>query len=347
MEKSSSFELSAPLSLALITTNRCNLRCKHCINSSSQKCSDELTTEQIIDYIDQSKKYGIAYIDFNGGEFFTRNDTDCILDYAIKQGIKIIITTNGTLITDSWIEKYAGKIHLIRISLDDYDEYKHDSFRGVKGAFSKTIDTIIKLKGVGYRITILSTITKSRIETFKKFVCFIKELGVDSLHTTLLFPAGRGTNLSDETINAEDHRKFLEIFLEVSSDLNKEGEFMLLDESSQRCLLDSEKPIFDGVKCGAAFTEIAVSNYGFALPCAAFMGCEDVLRIEELDTRKYSLNEIYHNATIMKQIRTISSLGGRCKDCNYLKHCGGGCRAAAFIASGDIFGEDPVCWYGT
>ena len=347
MTISSAFELSAPISLALITTNRCNLRCKHCINSASQKSSDELTTEQIIDYLNQSKMCGIAYIDFNGGEFFTRTDTDIILDHAIELERKIIITTNGTLITDAWIEKYAGKIHLIRISLDDYDEVKHDSFRGVKGAFSKTIDVITKLKSSGYRITILSTITKSRIETFKKFVCFIKELGVDSLHTTLLFPAGRATNIPEETINADDHRRFLETFLEVSSELNKDGVFMLLDESSQRCLLDSEKPIFNGVKCGAAFTEMAVSNHGFALPCAAFMGCEDMLRIDELDTRKYSLNEIYHNAKIMKQTRTLTSLKGRCKNCLYLRHCGGGCRAAAFIASGDIFEEDPVCWYGT
>ncbi|MDY6227134.1 MAG: radical SAM protein [Clostridium sp.] len=130
MEKKSIFELKAPICLGIITTNRCNLMCKHCMNSAtSENIVDELSTDEIKDIINQSCEADIKYIEFNGGEFFVRDDCEVLLDYAIERNIKVTITTNGTLISDKWINKYKNKISLIRISLDSHIPEIHDSFR--------------------------------------------------------------------------------------------------------------------------------------------------------------------------------------------------------------------------
>ena len=56
--------------------------------------------------------------------------------------------------------------------------------------------------------------------------------------------------------------------------------------------------------------------------------------------------EIYKNAEIFKKVRDITKIKGKCSKCDYLQFCGGGCRFIAYILSGgDIFAEDPMCWY--
>ncbi|MEE9506174.1 MAG: SPASM domain-containing protein, partial [Thermoplasmata archaeon] len=65
------------------------------------------------------------------------------------------------------------------------------------------------------------------------------------------------------------------------------------------------------------------------------------------DARKQSVPEIWDGAPTFDIFRNIkrSDLKGKCGECEYLGgSCYGGCRAAAFAHSGDLFAEDPLCW---
>ena len=318
MEKKSIFELKAPICLGIITTNRCNLMCKHCMNSAtSENIVDELSTDEIKDIINQSCEADIKYIEFNGGEFFVRDDCEVLLDYAIERNIKVTITTNGTLISDKWINKYKNKISLIRISLDSHIPEIHDSFRGKKGAFKKTTDTIKKLLSNDYSVTILTTISKSRLSTFEDFLNYLYELGVHGLHTTLLIPAGRGSDLIDEALSPREHKEFLEKYREYKEKYKKISSFILLEESPQTCLLEKKDKLKEDykTKCGAAFTEVVILNDGYVLPCASFIAIREQYKIDELNIRNKKIIDIYKNADIMKKVRDIESLKGKCDKC--------------------------------
>ncbi|MBO6237104.1 MAG: SPASM domain-containing protein, partial [Schwartzia sp.] len=79
------------------------------------------------------------------------------------------------------------------------------------------------------------------------------------------------------------------------------------------------------------------SPRGKVQPCA-------YLNIEAGDVRETPFDEIWKNAEIFRELRTLDYKGG-CGVSNY-KHACGGCRArAAYYAGGDYMAEEPLCLY--
>ena len=340
------FQLSAPLIVGIIITNKCNLRCVHCINSAHIN-DEELDYDTIKNIIDQCSEIGVKYIDINGGEIFLFDKLDELIFYAHSLGLKIIITTNGTLLSESWLKKFQDKIFLMRISLDSHLETIHDKFRGQRGCFAKTVHNIEIANKYNYNITILSTISKSNYLFISELVQFVKSLSVNALHTIFLMPTGRGTNLSDAIMNSEDTYLFLTECEIIRKNLNETNDkFVLLEETPQSILIKENVDIDRYSKCGAAYVQLVITHKGFAIPCGGFLGAGNDFMAEELDIRKHSLKEIYTNSKLFSDIRNIYNIEGKCKQCEFLKNCGGGCRVAGWLDSKctNIFAADPFCW---
>ena len=51
---------------------------------------------------------------------------------------------------------------------------------------------------------------------------------------------------------------------------------------------------------------------------------------------------LYRESALFRRLREADGFGGRCGSCAFTWECGGS-RARAFAASGDAFGEDPLC----
>ena len=108
----------------------------------------ELSTTEALGLIDDLAEMGIPLILFTGGEPLMREDIWELAHHARKKGIKMALSTNGTLITaevarrirESGIE-YAG------ISLDGARAVTHDRFRNSPGAFERTVAAFASLPG--------------------------------------------------------------------------------------------------------------------------------------------------------------------------------------------------------
>lgn len=124
-------------------THRCNLRCRHCYASAGKALDDELTTEEALDLFDRLAKLGVAVIAFSGGEPLSRPDILQLISHARDQGIYVALATNGTLITPKRAEELrkAGAEY-VQISIDGADAKTHDEFRGIPGAFDRTIEGV-------------------------------------------------------------------------------------------------------------------------------------------------------------------------------------------------------------
>ena len=62
--------------------------------------------------------------------------------------------------------------------------------------------------------------------------------------------------------------------------------------------------------------------------------------------REKSLEDIWRNSKVLNSLRKLKdeplSQFDNCKNCDYLSYCNGGCRAAAYYASGNnLRGIDP------
>ena len=89
--------------------------------------------------------------------------------------------------------------------------------------------------------------------------------------------------------------------------------------------------------CLAGLAYCIVSPRGKVQPCA-------YLNIEAGDVRETPFDEIWKNAEIFRELRTLDYKGG-CGVCKYKNACGG-CRArAAYYADGDYMAEEPLCLY--
>ncbi len=122
------------------STRTCNLKCVHCYTDSENiNYRGELTTDEAKAMIKDLGQFKVPAILFSGGEPLIRKDLFELAAYALEQGIKPTLSTNGTLITRDIARKLKETgFTYIGISLDGIGEV-NDQFRGVKGAFDRAM----------------------------------------------------------------------------------------------------------------------------------------------------------------------------------------------------------------
>ncbi len=181
-----------PMNLTLSVSYKCNSRCKTC-NIYNRK-AEELSIEEW-EAIFQNYGKGMTWVTMSGGEPFLRKDfTEIVcMMYDICQPSIINIPTNGILkdqIPEN-VEKIAfhckdAKI-VINISLDEI-EAKHDFIRGVKGNYSKALETFSGLKNLGasnLSVGIHTVISKYNVERIPQIYGELIKLNPDSYITEI------------------------------------------------------------------------------------------------------------------------------------------------------------------
>ena len=128
-------------------TKRCNLRCAHCYLDASYltgDVTDELSTVECFRVIDQMAEVNPnAVLILTGGEPLLRKDIFEISRYASDKGFMTVLGTNGIPITDGVAKKIKESgIKGVGVSLDSLNPERHDSFRGINGAWDNTIKGI-------------------------------------------------------------------------------------------------------------------------------------------------------------------------------------------------------------
>jgi MoaA/NifB/PqqE/SkfB family radical SAM enzyme len=144
--------LSAPSSVDVFVTSRCNLKCVHCFAARQE--SVDMPSENLKSIFDQLEKMGVLEVRINGGEPLLHPDIGKILPMLEHRRFRKVILTNGTLLTDEIAQQLKRSNVIPTISIDDSDARGHDLFRGVDGAFQKTLaglKTLLK-NGVHYGI---------------------------------------------------------------------------------------------------------------------------------------------------------------------------------------------------
>ncbi|MBI4114939.1 MAG: radical SAM protein, partial [Candidatus Omnitrophica bacterium] len=145
-------------------TRTCNLKCLHCYSDSERKSySGELTTEEAKGVIDDLASFQVPAILFSGGEPLCRKDLFDLAQYAKDKDLRIVLSTNGTLISApvARLIKNSG-FSYVGVSLDGIGPV-HDLFRGVTGAFEQTLQGIRNLTEVGQKTGLRLTLTEQTL----------------------------------------------------------------------------------------------------------------------------------------------------------------------------------------
>lgn len=193
------FKKGMPLQLIFFVTSQCNLRCRHCfywreLNRPEKK---ELTLEEI-EKIAKNSKLNLLWLSLTGGEPFLRSDLAEIASAFCKYGkvANISIPTNAQWkektfeITEKMLRLCPDTYISVNVSLDGLEK-THDQIRGVKGSFSKAIETFLKMKKLkrfsNFGLSLQTTMVAENQKNLKKLYIFARdELKPDFINLNLV-----------------------------------------------------------------------------------------------------------------------------------------------------------------
>ena len=284
-----------------------------------------------------------------GGEPLLRNDIFALAARGTELGLKMVIATNGTLLTDDIAKRMKDcGIQRVSISIDAPDAARHDAFRNVPGCFNKTIDGIKCLKREGVEFQINTTVTRHNSAIIQEMLDFTVNLGAVAHHLFLLVPTGRAKELVNQEIEAKEYERLLLWFYNMREQVplhlkatcaphyyrilreeaHKKGEYV----SRETYGMDA---VTRGCLGGTAFCFI--SHNGIVQPCGYLdISCGN-LSIE-------TFKNIWDNSVVFNALRDYSRYEGKCGQCEYIKACGG-CRARAYESTGNYLSQEPLCSY--
>jgi radical SAM protein with 4Fe4S-binding SPASM domain len=124
-------------------TERCNNNCVHCyinLPQDDQKTvRRELSTDQWKDILKQGADLGALSVRFTGGEPLLREDFEDLYLFARRLGMKVIVFTNGRLITKDIADLFQKIPPLKKIEITSFGMHtkSYDSVVRVPGAYQE------------------------------------------------------------------------------------------------------------------------------------------------------------------------------------------------------------------
>ena len=202
-------------------TQSCDLACKHC-RAAAQPIAhpDQLTHEEGKALIDQIAEMRVPIFIFTGGDPLKRPDLYDLIRYCDQKGVKVAVTPSATpLLTRDAIFKMkeAGVVRL-GISLDGSTPEIHDKFRGLDGAWARTIQAIEWAGEAGMPIQVHSTINRHNAADLDGLCNLFEHLNIVMWNVFFLVPVGRG-QLGDLLSGEEFEQVFAKIY-ELSHRVN-------------------------------------------------------------------------------------------------------------------------------
>jgi radical SAM protein with 4Fe4S-binding SPASM domain len=350
-------KLQAPFLVVWNYTNACNLRCRHCYQGAGKMSKDELRLDERLSIVDQLADNDVVAIAFSGGEPLMRDDFWEVARYASNKGLYLSIATNGTLLTKEVVRRLRDVgIEYFEISLDSVEPAKHDAFRGVKGAWDRTVVGIQNVVAQdGAYSCIANTITNENYRELDDLVTFSKKLGVNRTLIFNFIPVGRGSDIIDIDLPPEAREHVLQQMYGYLSGQDESFEILTTaPQFSRVCMMNSESGVMslahfgaagfsDKVGllaeyiggCGAGRMYCAIQPNGIMTPCV-------FMPIPVGDLRSESFIDVWRNAEVMRSLRERHDLKEHCGSCDYRNVCGG-CRARAYAYFNDIKAPDIGC----
>lgn len=325
------------LSITLLTTYNCNMRCTYCFEEGvikDQPMSKE-TSRLVLQWLEQkikSVRPATLRLEFFGGEpMMTRLNRDVMLFIAKSlhkitpqkdMELDLRITTNGVVLPETHIKEMARYgLKGIKITLDG-DEHAHNRTRILKngkGTFKYILKNLTKIKGL-VPISIGCNFDDVNKKSIPGMLDRLKTEGLEEVVESINFKP-IFTNM--EKVEKNNRGQF---DVCTYSDMDVMDTIKFKRMTKKRGFQTSE-----GISLGpceaARENSYTIDPDGKIYKCCGFVGREK-FKIGDLHK---GLNE--ENTRFM----TVDIWRSRdCIGCKYLPLCGGGCRSNAYIKHKDF-----------
>jgi putative heme d1 biosynthesis radical SAM protein NirJ2 len=321
-----------------MTTNQCNLKCKHCYQDAGDEYEQELNTESAKTLIEQIARAGFKIMIFSGGEPLLRPDIFELVEHAATNGLRPVFGTNGMLITKAVAARLKDcGAAAMGISLDSLDAQKHNQFRGDPQAFELTIQGMQNCREVDLPFQIHTTIMDWNQDEVLKITDYAVESGAAAHYLFFLIPVGRGKYIQETSLQVLENEELLRSIMQKQRTSPLEIKPTCAPQFVRVARQMGVDTRFSR-GCLAGLSYCIISPAGIVRPCAYMMEPAG-------DLRQDSFDAIWENSQVFKTLRT-QAYSGACGQCDYKDGCGG-CRArAAYYHDGDYMAADEYCAHG-
>jgi len=263
------------------------------------------------------------------------------LEIADREKLSVDIETNGTLLDESHVGKLKNINQLfVAVSLDGATSQAHDKFRGVKGAYDRTIATLELLSRFEIPAQIIMSLHRENVNTLDDVLKLASYLGVRSVKINPVQPLGRGRDLARQG----DSLPVAELF-------------QIADYCRKKLSPDFEGELFFSLPLAfQPFTEIQNQQFSVCrifhilglMPNGdlSFCGIGNVARSMVIgNIYKDRLADLWQKAPLLMELREQlpQELKGVCFRCILKASCLGECRAMAYEQTGDLMGTYWIC----
>ena len=331
-------------------TGRCNLFCAHCRASAGNDTGDaDLPLGENLAIVDMIAEIGHPIIILSGGEPLIRQDIFDIAKYAHERGLKVVLGSNGTLITEDMANKIKEAfITRVAVSLDFPTAEGQDNFRGQGGAFEAALNGITNLQRSGIEVQINTTISRLNIAYIEELLSLAIKLGAVAFHPFFLVPTGRGHSLADQELSPHQYEDALNWIYDQAQKLSGRIFIKPTDAPHYFRVLsqrksDTPEPMSPGNLSSLSRGCLCGTGFCFISHSGEVKGC-GYLDIAAGNLREQTLSRIWYESPLFNDLRHISNIEGKCGRCEYKLICGG-CRARAYELTGNYMASEPYCIY--
>ena len=340
------------------STRTCNLHCAHCYTDSADAVyPDELTTEQAFAMVDDLAAFGSPVLLISGGEPLRRHDLFEVAAHAREQGMRVVVSTNGTLLTDETAARLADVgVSYVGISIDGRPK-THDKFRGMLGAFEASMRGIEACKAAGLKVGLRFTLTRANQDDLPWLFDLMEERNVPRLCIYHLAPTGRGAKLKGFAPSAEETRTALDTIFERTNDLAERGfqpDVLTADNHADAAYLSLYLARTDRERAESVHELLSWNGgnqSGKAIACIDANGnvyADQFWRWRTLgNIKERPFSAIYGDdpPEMLRELRDRTErLPERCQNCAFLDVCNGNFRSRAEAITGDMWAMDPLCY---
>ncbi|MBT8341301.1 MAG: 12,18-didecarboxysiroheme deacetylase [Desulfatitalea sp.] len=339
-------------------TRACNLKCVHCYaHATDDTSANELTTQEGKALIDDLSDFGVPVLLFSGGEPLVRKDLPELAAYAVKKGMRAVISTNGTLINadTARILKQIG-LSYVGISLDGLEPV-NDRFRGVKGAFQKAMQGIRNCQASGIKVGLRFTINKRNVKEIPGIFDLLEEMDIPRVCFYHLVYAGRGSALQSEDLTHEETRAAVDLILDRTRQLHDQGkpkEVLTVDNHADGPYLYMRLQKENPQRAEKVLNLLQMNegnNSGRGIGCVSWDGqvyADQFWRHHSFgNIRNRPFSQIWSEPLdpLLKQLKEKKKyVQGRCATCRWLDVCSGNFRVRAEATTGNVWAPDPACY---
>jgi len=333
----------------LYMTTGCNLFCQHCwitptFVKGEPSPGEFIKLDNLESAVKEGKTLGLSSAKFTGGEPLLHPQFREMLDFLSAEELSLTMETNATLIDKDLAKhmKENSNLWFISTSLDSHRPDFHDQFRGMKGAFKKTIKGVEHLVNAGYKPQIIMSPHRRNINDVDELVKLAVSLGAGSVKFNPVSPTGRGEKMTKDG-NTLSYEEFIKLVRYVKGELQEKSSIRL-HISVPPALLTIGEILKSNNKEGMCNVrgilgilgsgEMALCGIGRNIPelCFGKLGVD-------------SVRDVWINNPTLKKLREdlAGDYPGLCGDCIHAKKCQTQCVAINYSLTEKLVNPYYLC----